>query len=122
MEFFPEVKTLQIGPLYYGTFRLFEDADWHFVLDEKKKRRSFLNSTEALSAARAECKSWMNPKIRATEKAVKSVSDALGVEAWLKGKSEEKEAANRESVKSRTITSKGGKGVVVVERRNGKTR
>lgn len=123
MDFFPETRVLQIGPLYYGNFRLFEGADWHFVLDAQKKRKQFSNATEALSAARAECKSWMNPKIRATENAVKTVAEALGVTEWLKGKADENAAVQaRAAMSTRSVRQSGGKTVVIMERRRGKTR
>ena len=121
MDYFPETKPLKIGPLWFGAFRMFDKEPWKLVL-EGKKRKAFSNATEALSAARAELKSRLNPKIRATEIAVKSVSDALGVEAWLRNKQSAEIAAKKLSKTAQREIRKAGKKTVVVESRRGKIR
>ena len=109
----PECRAMVFGTKIFATYRTHPGATERWLKNPDGTKREFPSEREAILAARKRASEVCGPStVHAAEIDAKRVSEALGVEAWLKVKRADAAAA-------RKITKPGRRQVVVVRGRVG---
>jgi hypothetical protein len=86
----PEHKSLSIGLIHYGLFRLHPDAQWRFVVGNDKKRAMFNSAYDAVKASKGVIERLTEEKIVSACPDISSAPPpGLDVEQWRRDKAEE---------------------------------